>query len=149
MKTAEDILNEKSGAVLSVPVDATVRDALTLMTKNNVGSILVKDGDDIVGIWTERDLMWDSLSGDFDPGTARISDHMTSELEYTAHDVTLYGLMDKCLGLRKRRLLIKKDERFIGLLSAGDVMKSLLQERELQFKELHEIVSLEYYEKWK
>lgn len=149
MKTAEDILKEKGGSVCSVSVDATVRDALEVMRENGIGSILVKDGDEITGIWTERDLMRDSLSEDFDPRTARIADHMTSDLQYTPHSDSVYDLMDRCLGLRKRRLLVEKDGRFIGLLSAGDVMKACLQEKDRDFKRLNELVSWEYYEKWK
>lgn len=149
MKTAEDILNEKGGSVYSVPLEATIYDALQVMTENNVGSVLVKDMDRIVGIWTERNLIQDAMNADFNPRTARIADHMSTDLQYTAHDDSMFDMMDRCVGMRMRRLLIERDGQFMGLLSAGDVMKACLQERDRELKELNAIASWEYYENWK
>ncbi len=148
MLSAEDLLRSKTGELITTGPDATIAQALELMTGNNVGSILIKNGDALVGIWTERDLLYNSARAGFDPSTARIGDYMITELVYTPHTDTVYNLMDKILGLRHRRLLIEKDGVFIGLLTAGDVMKAFMQEKNKELLGLNQMVGWEYYEDW-
>ena len=147
--TAEDILAAKGGDLLSVPENATIGEALEVMVEGKVGSILVREGSRIVGIYTERDLMRNTIDTGFDPGKARIGDHMTRGLKFAPHTDTAYELMDKFLGLRIRHLLIDKHDRFIGLLSVGDVIKAALQARTDELEELEAIAKWEYYEEWK
>ena len=56
MKTAVDILEDKGGGIVSVPADSTICDAVKLMVEKRIGAMMVKEGDDYIGIWTERDL---------------------------------------------------------------------------------------------
>ncbi len=147
--TAEDILAAKGGDLLSVSEDATIGEALEVMVGGKVGSILVREGSRIVGIYTERDLMRNSIDAGFDPGKSRIGDHMSRGLKFAPHTDTAYELMDKFLGLRIRHLLIDKNDQFIGLLSVGDVIKAALQARTDELEELEAIAKWEYYEEWK
>ncbi len=149
MQTAEDILKVKDGEIISVTTDATLRKTLQLMVERKVGATLVIEEGEYVGIWTERDLMRNSLETDFDLDAARIGDHMVTGLHFAPHTDTVYELMDKFLGLRLRHLLVKRDETFIGMLSIGDVIKACLQEKTREFEELHAAVSWEYYEEWR
>ncbi len=147
--TAEDILAGKGGDLLSVSEDATIGEALEVMVGGKVGSILVREGSRIVGIYTERDLMRNAIDAGFDPGKARIGDHMSRGLKFAPYTDTAYELMDKFLGLRIRHLLIDKNDEFIGLLSVGDVIKAALQARTDELEELEAIAKWEYYEEWK
>ena len=70
MKRAEEILKEKKSDLLSVSKDTTIEEALRIMTKAGIGAILVEDGDEYIGIWTERDLMRNILTSDFDLKTS-------------------------------------------------------------------------------
>lgn len=149
MMTAMEMLSAKNDRVLSVPKDTTLFDALKIMKENKIGAILVRDQDTIIGIWTERDLLRNTLEDKFDPRTAIIADYMVKELKYAEHNQTLYQLQDKFLGMRLRHMLIKKDDKFIGLISAGDVMKTLLNEKQRELETLNEMVGWEYYENWR
>lgn len=149
MQTAAEILEAKGGEVISVAPQTTIYEALKIMNQSGIGAILVKDGQNIVGIWTERDLMSNIMEENFDPKTAKISDYMSKELKYSNHDDSAYRLQDKFLGMRLRHLLIQKDGNFIGLLSAGDVTKTLLNEKEIELKKLNAMVGWEYYENWR
>ncbi|PCJ28673.1 MAG: hypothetical protein COA96_00375 [SAR86 cluster bacterium] len=148
-RTARDILKEKGGHMVTINSDATVFQALTAMTQNKVGSIVVVEEEKIVGIWTERDLMFRVLEEGFDPRTARLSDNMSESLISANVEEQAYQLYDKFLGRRVRHLLIEEDGEYIGLLSVGDVMKANLQQKNEEFEELNHMVSLEYYENWK
>ena len=149
VKTAEQILQEKGGELYSVGEDATILEALRLMVENKVGSILVAEGSRLVGIYTERDLMRNTIDPEFDPADARIGDYMTRGLKFAPHTDNAYELMDKFLGLRLRHLLIDRDGEFIGLLSIGDVIRSALQERTRELETLQQVVQWEYHEEWK
>lgn len=149
--TAGEILEERGQEekAIGVPPDTTIREALRLMLEKKIGSILVMEGEEVKGIWTERDLMCNTMSPDFDPGTAKIVDHMSANLHYAAWEDTVLQLIDKFFGYRIRHLLIKKEGKFAGLLSAGAVIRAGLSERTRQFKELNTMVSWEFYEDWK
>lgn len=149
MKTAEDILNDKlTPSLVSVSPDQTITDAIHQMNKANIGAILVEDNGGIVGIWTERDLLRCMNRQDFDPATARISDHMTSKLHAANNDTPVEQLEEMFLGLYIRHILIKKEDRFIGLLSIGDVLRASLLDKDRQIKKLNTIASWQYYENW-
>ena len=148
-RTARDVLKEKGGHMVTINSDATVFQALTVMTQNKVGSIVILEEEKIVGIWTERDLMFRALEEGFDPKKARLRDNMSEQLISANVDDPVYKLYDKFLGKRIRHLLIEEGGDYIGLLSVGDVMKATLQEMHEELAELNNMVSLEYYENWK
>jgi signal-transduction protein with cAMP-binding, CBS, and nucleotidyltransferase domain len=149
MKTAEEILKEKARDIISVTPETTIEEALQLMVYHKIGAILIKDGDDITGIWTERDLMQDILQNGFDIRQSPIGDYMTTGLLSAPHTDTCFELMDKFLGMRLRHLLIEKNGRYIGMLSAGDIMKETLLEKTREYEALNFKVSWDYYEDWR
>lgn len=149
MKTAEDMVQEKNREIICVSPEITVYEALRIMNKKNIGSIFIKEGDKIIGVWTERDLMRNVMIEGFDLKTAKIKDYMTKDLICAKHTDSLYKILDIFLGRRFRRILVEKEGEYIGLLSVGDVMKSCLIDKDLELKKLNALVSWEYYENWK
>lgn len=149
MTTAEEILNEKGAYMYGVSPDTSIFDALQLMISKRIGAILVKEGDKIVGIWTERDLMHNTVKDGFTCQKARIGDYMTTKLISVPHTASIWELKDMFLGRRLRHLLIERDEKYIGLLSVGDVTRASLQEQADQLKELNDMVHLDYYDEWR
>ena len=149
MKTAENIILEKNREIISVSTDTKLIDALQKMIQHRVGAILVTSQGAIVGIWTERDLMYNTVQPQFDPHVAVIKDYMISNLISAPHTDSVYHLMDKFLGLRISHLLIEKEGKTIGLLSVGDVMKACLHEKTSELTQLNTVCSWNYYEEWK
>ncbi len=149
MKTAEDILKEKgAGKMVSVAPDKTIAFAIELMNSANIGAILVENQGQIIGIWTERDLLRALGNSEFDPQSALIGEHMETTLHCAAHDTPIEQMEEMFLGLYIRHLLVKKGEQFIGLLSIGDVLRASLLEKDSQIKKLNTIASWQYYENW-
>ncbi|MGB4247458.1 MAG: CBS domain-containing protein [Pseudohongiellaceae bacterium] len=148
-RTARDILKEKGGHMVTISSEATVYQAVKIMTQNRVGSIVVVDEGRIVGIWTERDLMYRVIDEGFNPKTELIGHTMTKTLISANVNDQAFQLYDKFLGRRIRHLLIEEDGEYVGILSVGDVMRANLQQRAEEYKDLNEMVSLEYYENWK
>lgn len=148
MKTAEDILNQKGGEIISVSQDTTITDALQKMIENKIGAVVVKEEERLLGIWTERDLMRNTVTHGFDPRSAVVGDYMTRGVRYAPASDSVYMLMDKFLGIRVRHLVIEKDGTLIGLLTPGDVIKAILHSKTEELKEKNAVLSWEYYEEW-
>ena len=144
MKTAEEILKEKEQELICIGPEATVFEAVSVMVENKIGAILIKENNVITGIFTERDLLRITAKEDFNARTARIMDHMTSDLLFANHDATLYKLQDTVLGKRCRHLLVVKNGKYIGMLSAGDLTRASLNEKSQELSS----VSWDYYEDW-
>ena len=73
---------------------------------------------------------------------------MKSPLHTCEWNESVYILMDKFLGLRVRHLLVKKDDEYIGLLSAGDVMKACVRAKNHDLAQANSELSWDYYEEW-
>jgi len=145
---ARDILGYKSPRMICVPPDATLGEAIEKMVGNKIGAMLVKEGEDIVGIWSERDHLMDTLTPGYDPKTARIRDYMKTDLHTAEADTSIIKLQELFLGLYIRHILIVEQGKQIGLLSIGDVMRATLIQKDRELKELYAIASWEYYENW-
>jgi signal-transduction protein with cAMP-binding, CBS, and nucleotidyltransferase domain len=149
MKTAEDIIEDKHREIVSISWDQTVYQTCRKMVDTKIGAILVKKGEEFVGIWSERDLLRNITAEGFDPKTAIVGDYMTSPLRTASHSTRIYKLEEMFLGLFLRHILIEKNGEYIGMLSIGDVLRADLLEKERQFKDLNDFVSWDYYENWK
>ena len=150
MKTAADILVIKQKTLITVDSNQTIATALSVMKANKVGSILLTDPTTkaIVGIWTERDLMEDVLLEGFDPHTAVIGKFMTKNLHSASHEATLQDVKEMMLSLFIRHILITKDNRYVGILSVGDIVRASLIAQDQHIKELRAHTSWNYYEQW-
>lgn len=148
MKTAEDIVTEKNNETVSVSKSQTVHEAIRLMNRSKIGAILVEENNQMIGIWTERDYLRNSEDPDFDPNTARVGDFMSSPLHFAPHDASLTQLEEMFLGLFLRHVPVEKEGHFIGMVSAGDVLRANLLEKDRQIKELNSLASWQYYENW-
>ena len=148
MKTAEDIILDKNNHIVHVGTTQTVAEAIDLMNANKVGAILVKEGDEMIGIWTERDYLRGSSDPAFDPKKERVGDHMTSPLHFAPHDATVTQLEEMFIGLYLRHIPVKKNDRFLGMVSIGDVLRANLLDKDRQIRELNSMASWQYYENW-
>jgi len=148
MKTAEDIVNDKQREIVSISWDQTVHQTCRKMIESKIGAIVIEKDGELIGIWSERDLLRNICNEEFDPNTARISDYMSAPLQSAPHSTRIHKLEEMFLGLFLRHLLIEKEGKYIGMLSIGDVLRAGLLEKDRQFRELNEFVSWDYYENW-
>ena len=78
MTTISEILDSKGGMVLSVTIDETVFDVISLMAEVNIGAVLVQQDDTIAGIFTERDYLQKIALKSLSSRQTRVGDVMTS-----------------------------------------------------------------------
>ncbi len=149
MNIAEDLIHDKDRDLVAIASTATVGDAIALMATENVGALLVFDADDVVGIWTERDLARDLASDGVDVVNQSIRSYMSQPVITCDWNDSVYNLMDKFLGLRIRHLPVVKEGAYIGILSTGDVMKASIRAKDHELAQANARLSWDYYEEWK
>ena len=115
------LLAKKGHDVYSVSPDTSVFDALKLMAEKEIGALLVLEGENLVGIMSERDYARKViLKGKASKETA-VRDIMTSKVIHVSPDAKL----EKCLGLmtknRFRHLPVLEKDRLVGIISIEDV----------------------------
>lgn len=148
MKTAEDILREKSKPMVYVREDTVIKEVISRMVEDKIGAMLIKKEDRFVGIWTERDFLCKSLDPGFDLRTSTVSDYMDTNIVSAPAETGIEKLQELFLGLFTRHILILREQTPIGLLSMGDVLRVMLLEKDKEIKELDQIANWEYYENW-
>jgi CBS domain-containing protein len=136
MNTIEEILQEKGKAVYSVSTDATMMDALKLMAANNIGAVLVMDGEKIRGIFSERDCVQNLAKLTDCSLEAPVTDFMTSTLFYITREQSLEDCMAVMTTKRLRHLPVIEGDELVGIISIGDVVKKIFSEREERIKDL-------------
>jgi signal-transduction protein with cAMP-binding, CBS, and nucleotidyltransferase domain len=93
--------------------------------------------------------MFRAMKEGFNPRVVRLKDNMSVNIMSANIKEHAYELADKFLGRCVPHILIEEDVEYIGLLSVGDVVKANLQQKNEEFKELDQLVSLECYENCK
>jgi CBS domain-containing protein len=117
------LLEGKAGAVRTVPSSVTVAEAVQEMNRHKIGSILVMNGPDLAGIFTERDVLSRVVGANLDPKTTPITKVMSGNVLTIAPETTVQQVMDLFTERRCRHLPVVRDGRLTGLISIGDVSR--------------------------
>jgi CBS domain-containing protein len=130
-----------AGGVLTSDAPATVFDAIKKIVEHNVGSILVTEGDDVVGIMTERDYLRKIAIFGRTSHDTLVREIMSSPLIYVTLETTIEEAMAIMTDRRIRHLPVVVDEKITGIVSIGDVVKFQSREQSFQIKYLTEYIS--------
>ena len=141
MKKVRDILEHKGRNVWSIGPDASVFDALKLMSEKDVGALVVLDGGNLVGIISERDYARKIvLLGRASP-TTQVKEIMTTDVVCVDPERNV----DECMALvtekRVRHLPVLENGKLIGLISIGDLVKSIITEQQFIIEQLERYIT--------
>ena len=139
-RTVRQLLNEKGYAVWSVHPDATVFEALEEMADKNVGSLVVVDGDEVVGIFSERDYARKVILHGHASKDLKVRAIMTERLVTVGPEQTLNDCMHLMTQHRVRHLPVLEDGRQLGVISIGDVVKAVMTEQEFLIDQLQSYI---------
>ena len=136
MTTVQQILDAKGHDTYFVHPDDTVLHALQMMERRNVGAMLVKEDDNLVGIFTERHYARKVfLKGRSSPKT-RVREVMERDVIYVEPGQSAEACMALMTEERIRHLPVLRDGRLVGMISIGDLMKSIIADREFNIDQL-------------
>ncbi|MFQ5591768.1 MAG: CBS domain-containing protein [Phycisphaerae bacterium] len=138
MPTAQTILSRKGTAVATVAHDDTVLDAARLMNAQRIGAAVVTDGDKVVGIFTERDILSRVVAAGKNPGATPVEGVMTSPMACCRRDTPLSECKATMSGKRIRHLPVVEEGRLFGIISAGDIVATEVADKQATIEYLHE-----------
>lgn len=126
MNIVRHLLQMKGFQVWCIDPDASVYEALRLMADKNVGALAVVQDDKLVGIISERDYARKVVLKGKSSRDVPVSEIMTSQV-YTVHpDQTVDECMELMTNKHIRHLPVIEDDRLVGMISIGDVMRDIL-----------------------
>jgi CBS domain-containing protein len=145
MTMINQLLKVKGHDYFSVGPDETVYAALEKMAEKNVGSMLVMDRATLVGIFTERDYARNVLlKGRSSPQTL-VRDIMSTQVAYVEPDETVEDCMALMTEKRVRHLPVVVDEAVVGVISIGDLVKSIIDDQRFTIDQLETYFRGEVY----
>ena len=140
MTTIEQLLAKKGYQVWFIDPDVTVFDAIAKMAEKDVGSLVVMDGDKLVGIITERHYSRNVvLKGKASP-TTLVRDIMEKRVAVTTPEQTVEYCLALMTQARIRHLPVMKEGKVAGIVSIGDLVKNVIGDQEFVIHQLENYI---------
>jgi CBS domain-containing protein len=136
-----EILKTKGYDVWSIRPDATVFDAVKLMSERGVGALLVMDGEKLVGIVTERDYARKVILEGRSSRETPVRDVMTKRVLCVTPQQTVQECMALMNDKRARHLPVLDHKRVVGVVSIGDLVKAIIEEQQVLIEHLQHYVN--------
>ena len=136
MKKLRDIMRQ--GFLFTIQRGATVAEAVRTMAANNVGIVAVLDGDRLVGVFSERDVVRKVVARGLDPARTPVADVMTARLVMADADEDYQSAMSKMDQANIRHLPVVSGERLLSMLSIRDLMRIAIEDRGAEIEYLKE-----------
>lgn len=136
----KDIIAKKGSVVATIGKDETVLDAAREMNAKHIGALVVTDGDKVVGIFTERDVMTRVVANRLDPGKTKVEQVMTCPVACCRLDTTQAECMQVITDKRVRHLPVVEDGRLVGIVTSGDLLAREVAERQEKIADLNKTI---------
>jgi CBS domain-containing protein len=130
------LIADKNRQVHSAAPDVPVIDAVREMNRHNIGALLVLDGDELVGIFSERDVLVRVVAGGLDPETTPVRQVMTTNPVCVTPDMPVEDAMLLVTKRRFRHLPVMHQGALHGLISSGDLTRWLVRDQEHRIDDL-------------
>ncbi len=140
MNFIRQILKTKGNKVWSIAPQDTAYKALQIMSKENLGALLVIDKGKVVGIFTERDYARKVILKGKSSKTTTVSELMTKEVLYvdpgTSVEDCMVLMTEKCV----RHLPVMEKKQLVGVVTVGDVVKQLISDQKFKIQEMERYI---------
>ncbi len=141
MQTVRQLLEKKGNKIWSLGPDATVYEAIELMSEKEIGALLVMDGRKVLGVLSERDYARHIMLKGRSSKTTRVREIMTDRVIYARPDQTVEECMALMTDKRVRHLPVMDGEELIGLISMGDLVKAIIANQQFVIEQLAHYIS--------
>lgn len=140
MKTIGQLLQGKSRAMCTIGPEAPVIDALKLMAEKNIGALLVLENDKLVGIVSERDYARKVILHSKSSHDTPVSEIMTAQVVCVQPGNTVEECMALMTDKHVRHLPVIENDKLMGVLSIGDLVKETISEQQFMIKQLESYI---------
>lgn len=141
MNTVATLLSNKAPGIHALPPSATVLEAIQLMAEQHIGSVLVMDGRQLKGIFTERDYARKVVLLGRASMNTPVSEIMSSPVQTVHRQDTVNHCMTLMTQSRIRHLPVLDGGEVVGLLSIGDLVKAVIEQQAREIDELQRYIA--------
>ena len=141
MQHVKDILAHKGNSVFSVTPESSVYESLKKMSEKGIGSVLVMDGDVLSGILTERDYARKVALLDKNSRNIPVKDIMTTKVLCVTPERSVDECMALMSGERARHLPVLENDKVIGVISIGDLVKAVIHDQKILIDQLQQYIT--------
>ena len=141
MLQVKHLLDDKGREILAITPQAPVLDAIKTMAERTVGALLVMNGDELVGIVTERDYARNVVLKGRSSASTSVLDIMGTGMITVGPDDSIDHCMRLCTNERVRYLPVIDNGKTIGVLSLGDLVKAVISEQSEQIEQLQRYIA--------
>lgn len=144
MSPVSEILETKGAMVLSVDSNESVFDAISLMAELNIGAVLVQNNDTIMGIFTERDYLQRIALRSLSSKETRVGEVMTKPVISADPGDSIQQCMETMTTCHCRHLPVVEGGKLLGIVSIGDLVKRMLDEKQMEVEKLSQYITGTY-----
>ncbi len=130
------LLDEKGTSILSIEPQTSVYDAVKIMSDNNVGALLAMDGESLAGIFSERDYARKIILKGRASSETRVGDVMSKNVVCAQPSQTVEECMALMTDKNIRHLPVLENNKVIGIISIGDLVKSVIRDQKFVIEQL-------------
>ena len=141
MRNVNQILEGKSGRVVAVPQEAPVLEVIRLMAEHHIGSVLVMQGHELLGIATERDYARKVILQGRSSSDTPVGQIMSSPVVSVLPGDTARTCMQVMTARRIRHLPVVEDGRVLGIVSIGDLVKAVIEDQAQDIQQLQQYIA--------
>ncbi|ENV46716.1 CBS domain-containing protein [Acinetobacter brisouii] len=138
---AHVIQKKQNSSIYTIAPDASITEAVTLMANKDIGALVVTEGNQVVGILSERDCARKIIMRDLSADSTQVSELMTSAVI----SVRLNNTVEECLKLMTdrhlRHLPVLENDLLVGLVAIGDLVKATIEDQHDLIQQLQHYIS--------
>lgn len=140
MTLVRQLLQSKGSDIWVVSPETSVYEALQLMAEKNIGALMVVDAGKLVGIISERDYARKVVLQRKSSVSSLVKEIMTDTVYCVGPDYTLEQCMAVMTDKRVRHLPVLQDDKLVGIISIGDVVKAIISHQEFMIEQLENYI---------
>ncbi|MEX0645929.1 MAG: CBS domain-containing protein [Parvularculaceae bacterium] len=137
----EQILQSKGAQVFAVSGDAKISEAVKILNDKNIGAVVVKNGKEVAGILSERDIVRQLKKDGAAALDQPVNACMTTEVYSCSRNTSIDELMEQMTERRIRHIPVIENGALLGLISIGDVVKKKIQHAEQEAAALRDYIA--------
>jgi len=141
MKLIKHLLDRKGRDIISVKPEASVLDAIRLMAEKGIGSLVVMEDQELLGIMSERDYARKVIIKGRSSESTAVSEIMTANVFTTSSSETVNDCMGVMTEKKIRHLPVVEDNVVIGMISIGDLVEAIIADQQEEIEQLEHYIS--------
>ena len=141
MKTVQDLLDENNRELIKIDPNQTVFEALTMLSKYDIGALVVMNGEILSGIFSERDYARKVILSGKSSKETLVKEIMTEKVKCISPQNNIEDCMKIMTESRFRHLPVLKEDKVLGIISIGDIVRETITYQKFIINQLEQYIS--------